>query len=211
MLLEENAPQVAFPAYTVDGMLNKLDLTRVADEEVTASLPRPNLEGGAPGELVAEIIATVREGGDSALSHYAEKFDGRMPKYLAVPDSELALALNSISAELREALEDAANRIQNFHETQVLEAEVTNDGEIAIETKHQPVMRAGCYVPGGRAAYPSTLLMTAIPAKVAGVKEVIVCVPPDASGSVNQATLAAAKIAGAVSYTHLTLPTNRQV
>ena len=92
MLLEEKAPQVAFPAYTVDGMLNKLDLTRVADEEVTASLPRPNLEGVAPGELVAEIISTVREGGDSALSHYAEKFDGRMPKYLAVPDSELALA-----------------------------------------------------------------------------------------------------------------------
>ena len=119
MLLEENAPQVAFPAYTVDSMLNKLDLTRVADEEVTASLPRPNLEGVAPEELVAEIIATVREGGDSALSDYAEKFDGRTPKYLAVPDSEMTLALNSISTDLREALEDAANRIQNFHKTQI--------------------------------------------------------------------------------------------
>ena len=176
-------------------MLNKLDLTRVADEEVIASLPKSNIEGVAPEELVAEIIATVREGGDSALSQYAEKFDGRTPKYLAVPESEITLALNSISAELREALEDAANRIQNFHKTQVLETEEINDGGIAIETKHQPVMRAGCYVPGGRAAYPSTLLMTAIPAKVAGVKEIIVCVPPDASGLVNQATLAAARIA----------------
>ena len=130
---------------------------------------------------------------------YAEKYDGRAPEFLAVPESEIASALDSIPNELREALQVAANRIEKFHQTQTLEGETTTDDGITVETRHQPVLRAGCYVPGGRAAYPSTLLMTAIPAKVAGVSEVIVCVPPDASGSVNPATLAAAQIAGVTS------------
>ena len=180
-------------------MLNKLDLTRVADDEIAASLPRPNLDDLAPEELVSEIIADVRGSGDKALIYYAEKYDGRAPELLAVPDSEIASALDSIPNELREALQVAANRIEKFHQTQTLEGETTTDDGITVETRHQPVLRAGCYVPGGRAAYPSTLLMTAIPAKVAGVNEVIVCVPPDASGSINPATLAAAKIAGVTS------------
>ncbi|MBJ69694.1 MAG: histidinol dehydrogenase [Acidimicrobiaceae bacterium] len=180
-------------------MLNKLDLTRVADDEIIASLPRPNLDDLAPEELVSEIISAVRGRGDKALIHYAEKYDGRAPEFLAVPESEIASALDSIPNELREALQVAANRIEKFHRTQTLEGETTTDDGITVETRHQPVLRAGCYVPGGRAAYPSTLLMTAIPAKVAGVSEVIVCVPPDASGSVNPATLAAAKIAGVTS------------
>ena len=180
-------------------MLNKLDLTRVADDEIVASLPRPNLDDLAPEELVSEIISAVRGSGDKALIHYAEKYDGRAPEFLAVPESEIASALDSIPDELREALQVAANRIEKFHQTQTLEGGTTTDDGITVETRHQPVLRAGCYVPGGRAAYPSTLLMTAIPAKVAGVSEVIVCVPPDASGSVNPATLAAAKIAGVTS------------
>ena len=180
-------------------MLNKLDLTRVADDEIVASLPRPNLDDLAPEELVSEIISAVRGSGDKALIHYAEKYDGRAPEFLAVPESEIASALDSIPNELREALQVAANRIEKFHQTQTLEGGTTTDDGITVETRHQPVLRAGCYVPGGRAAYPSTLLMTAIPAKVAGVSEVIVCVPPDASGSVNPATLAAAKIAGVTS------------
>ena len=180
-------------------MLNRLDLTTVDNGDISVSLPRPNLDGVAPEEVVSEIISTVKSHGDRALNQYAEKFDGRAPEVLAVSSSDITSAWESIPDELREALEVAANRIEKFHETQIRKTETVSDDGITIETKHQPVARAGCYVPGGRAAYPSTLLMTAIPAKVAGVKEVVVCVPPDSSGLINQATLAAAKIAGVTS------------
>ena len=180
-------------------MLNKLDLSRAEKEELPRLLPRPSVDAAEPDQVVSEIIAKVRSAGDSALVQYAEKFDGGAPKSLLVPESEIELAWESIPNELREALEVAASRIRNFHQTQTRSPEITHDGGITIESKKQPVMRAGCYVPGGRAAYPSTLLMTAIPARVAGVEEVIVCVPPDVSGTVNSATLAAARIAGVTS------------
>ena len=180
-------------------MLNMLDLSEVPNEGIPALLPRPSAGEIDPNEVVAEIIATVRSNGDRALIEYAEKFDGGAPKSLLIPKSEIESAWESISSELREALEFASTRIRGFHETQIRQEETTTEYGITIETKQQPVVRAGCYVPGGRAAYPSTLLMTAIPAKVAGVQEVIVCVPPDASGTVDSATLAAARVAGVTS------------
>jgi histidinol dehydrogenase len=113
-----------------------------------------------------------------------------------VPAADIAGALASIDPDLRAALEAAAAGIRHFHEQQVVgDHRYERDG-IEVVGRKVPVDRAGCYVPGGRAIYPSTVLMTAIPALVAGVGQVVLCVPPDRTGAVPAATLAAAAIAG---------------
>jgi len=139
----------------------------------------------------------VRVGGDAALRELTEKFDGCRLDDPRVPPADLQAALDETSPELRTALEFAAARIREYH---ALQADgsvpaVARDG-VAVRDVVVPVGRAGLYVPGGRAAYPSTVLMTAIPAQIAGVSEIALCVPPDADGRVPQTTLAAAALVG---------------
>ena len=142
------------------------------------------------------ILADVRDRGDDAVRDLTERFDGVRPTDLRVPAADIAAALGSIDPELRTALEAAAAGIRHFHEQQLVgDHRYERDG-IEVIGRKVPVDRAGCYVPGGRAIYPSTVLMTAIPALVAGVAEVVLCVPPDRTGAVPAATLAAAAIAG---------------
>ncbi len=176
-------------------MLNRLDLRGVADPR--ASLPRPRVDGDEPVAAVREILAAVRERGDAALIELTERFDGVLLEQMRVPSQEIDAALEATPADVRAALELARDRIRAHHETQ-LRAEVVHDTDgVHIRSYHRPVDRVGCYVPGGRAAYPSTLLMTAVPAQVAGVEQVAVCVPPDRStGKVTPVTLAAAAVAG---------------
>ena len=160
-------------------------------------LPRP--ERGSTDEVrdtVREIVADVRQRGDAALLEYTRRFDRVELTSVRVPPAEAAEALAAQPEELRRALEAAAEQITWFHETQRRDRHRVERRGISIEGWFQPVDRAGCYVPGGRAVYPSTVLMTAIPARVAGVPEVALCVPPDASGSVPAVTLAAAAAAG---------------
>ena len=160
-------------------------------------LSRGRLDGGGDDEqrsAVREICARVRREGDAALREYGERFDGWDGGPLRIPREELEAALRRLPAASRSALEFAARRIRQFHETQVYEPVVGLPG-LKLLTK--PVRRAGIYVPGGRAAYPSTVLMGVIPARVAGVGEVIVCTPPSTDGSVPAAILAAAAVAGA--------------
>lgn len=145
---------------------------------------------------VKEILADVRARGDEAVLELTERFDGVRPPSLRVAPASIADALDGLEPELRRALETAAEGIRDFHEHQVVADHAYERDGIVVEGRHVPVDRAGCYVPGGRAIYPSTVLMTAIPAKVAGVPEVVLCVPPDRSGSVPAPTLAAAAIAG---------------
>jgi histidinol dehydrogenase len=125
------------------------------------------------------------------------RFDGVTLDSLRVPATELRAALESTAPDVRAALELARDRIDVHHRSQ-LRPEVRHDeGGVHIRSYHRPVDRVGCYVPGGRAAYPSTLLMTAVPALVAGVGQVAVCVPPDrTTGAVSAVTLAAAVVAG---------------
>ena len=125
-----------------------------------------------------------------------ERFDGVRPDALRVPPEAIEAALDSLDPELRSALVAAADGIRDFHQHQVVADHTYERDGIVVEGRKVPVDRAGCYVPGGRAIYPSTVLMTAIPAKVAGVPDVVLCVPPDATGSVPAVTLAAAAIAG---------------
>ena len=147
---------------------------------------------------VREIIATVQAGGDAALRRYTEQFDGCVIDDLLVAPAAVKAALDSIAPELRSALELAADRIRTYHEAQaaVPEPEGIDADGVRVAELVRPVDRAGLYVPGGRAAYPSTVLMTAIPARVAGVAEIALCVPPGSDGLVPAVTLAAAALAG---------------
>ncbi len=176
-------------------MLNRLDLRGVGGD-LAAHLPRPVVAGDEPIAAVREIIAEVRSGGDDALCSLTERFDGVENPVIVVPAAELTAALARIPADVREALEVAAKRVTAFHETQ-LGAPTTFVSGGTVRSYAKPVARAGCYVPGGRAAYPSTVLMTVLPARVAGVGEIVVCVPPDRStGRIADVTLAACAIAG---------------
>ena len=145
---------------------------------------------------VQEICARVASDGDAALREYGSRFDGWSPasgESFAVPADEIAAAMRRLPAADRAALEFAAERIREFHNAQVVPA---SSGSPGLKLLTRPVRRAGVYAPGGRAAYPSTVLMTVIPARVAGVREVILATPPRADGTVPAPILAAARIAG---------------
>jgi len=145
---------------------------------------------------VAEICARVGADGDEALRKYSERFDGWAPgpgEGFQVPQAYLAEAANRLATADRAALEFAAQRIRDFHLKQV---PAGSSGPPGLKLVTRPVKRAGVYAPGGRAAYPSTVLMTVIPARVARVPEVVLATPPRADGSVPAAILAAAHIAG---------------
>lgn len=176
-------------------MLRRLDL-RGAGTDLRDRLPRPHQGEDGPLATVQEILADVRTRGDEAVRDLTERFDGVRPDALRVPAADITAARDSLDGDLLDAIEHAAAGIEDFHRTQVLgEHTYTRDG-IEVVGRKVPVDRAGCYVPGGRAIYPSTVLMTAIPAKVAGVAEVALCVPPDKTGRVPAPTLAAASVAG---------------
>ena len=148
-------------------------------------------------DVVAEIIATVRRDGDKALFDYNERFDGAKLSALQVSSEEIEFALGDVSAEFVEILKKAAANIRKFHSKQVRNSFIINDEDgIVIGQKITPIEKAGLYVPGGTAPYPSTVLMDAIPAKIAGCKELVMVTPPEKSGRVNSAILAAAYVAG---------------
>ncbi|HLZ94432.1 MAG TPA: histidinol dehydrogenase [Candidatus Dormibacteraeota bacterium] len=145
---------------------------------------------------VQEICARVAGEGDAALREYGARFDGWTPDgagSFRVPPGEVKAAARRLPAADLAALEFAAQRIREFHGAQ---AGAATSGSPGLKLLTRPVRRAGVYAPGGRAAYPSTVLMTVIPARIAGVREVVLCTPPRADGTVPTAILAAADIAG---------------
>ena len=147
--------------------------------------------------IVSEIIDKVRKNGDSALFEYCEKFDKAVLKSLEVSKEEIEEAVEEVPSEFIEILKKAAANIRKFHEKQLRNSFIINDEEgIVVGQKIIPVDKAGLYVPGGTAAYPSTVLMDSIPAKIAGVKEIVITTPPSKNGKINPYILAAAKIAG---------------
>lgn len=147
--------------------------------------------------IVEEIIENVKNNGDSALLEYCEKFDRCKLDSLLVTQEEIEEAFRLTDSYFIETLEQARDNIARFHSKQVRNDFVlTKEDGIVLGQKITPVDRAGLYVPGGTAAYPSTVLMDAIPAKIAGVKEIVMVTPPSADGKINPAILTAAKIAG---------------
>jgi len=146
---------------------------------------------------VAEIIADVIRRGDAALREYSEKFDGCAPDSFEVPQAKLDAALDKIGPEFRAILERAAKNIEKFHRHQIRQGFVVTPSDgIVLGQRILPIGRAGLYIPGGTAAYPSSVLMNCIPAKLAGVGEIVMVTPPSKHG-VDPGILAAAKIAGA--------------
>lgn len=174
-------------------MIKILKYGEVKNEELLArSEPLTDV-----ADIVADIIADVKANGDKALFAYCEKFDKAKLDTLAVSAEEIEEAVNAVEPEFIEILQKAAANIRRFHECQKRNSFIINDTDgVVIGQKIIPVDRAGLYVPGGTAAYPSTVLMDAIPAKIAGVKEVVMVTPPGKDGKVNPVILAAASVAG---------------
>jgi len=145
----------------------------------------------------ADIIARVREQGDAALFDYTERFDKVKLDTLRVSDEELADAVKDADPKLMDALRNCAERIRDFHQRQVQQSWYANPRKgVMLGQQVTPIQRVGIYVPGGRADYPSTVLMNVIPAVVAGVPEIAVVVPPDSRGKIVESTLLACSIAG---------------
>lgn len=174
-------------------MIQILKFGEVPASEIFARVePAVNVE-----EIVSEIVADVRKNGDKALFAYCEKFDKAKLTALQVSEAEIEEALAAVEPEFLDILQKAAVNIRNFHQRQVRNSFViSEENGIVVGQKIIPVDRAGLYVPGGTAAYPSTVLMDSIPAKIAGVREVVMVTPPNKEGKVNPVILAAAKIAG---------------
>ena len=146
---------------------------------------------------VESILSRVRGDGDQALMELTQQFDGFVPDPLQVPSEELQRAWDTTPADLRDALELAHRRIQDFHQRQrPLDLEVKGVHGERLGRRWRPVQAAGLYVPGGRASYPSTVLMNAVPARAAGVERLVMVTPAGSDGTVNRTVLAAAHLAG---------------
>ena len=145
---------------------------------------------------VREIIDDVKENGDRALYHYCEKFDKAKLSLLEVTPDEIEEAFLKVEPEFIEILKSAAENIRAFHKEQVRTSFILNGDGFVTGQKITPIEKVGLYVPGGTAAYPSTVLMDSIPAKIAGCSEICITTPPSPDGKVNPVILAAAKIAG---------------
>lgn len=148
-------------------------------------------------DIVTGIIQDVRRRRDEALLEYTKKFDKAELTNLQVTEEEFQEALSSFDPRLKQVLQRAASNISKFHSRQKRNSFILNEDDgIVMGQKVIPIDRVGLYVPGGTAAYPSTVLMDTLPARIAGVKEIVMVTPPNAQGKVNPAILAAAKIAG---------------
>ena len=166
------------------------ELARVANRNVGSNQQQA-------GSLVDGILEDVRQRGDAAVAEYTERFDRFRPVPIAVSRDDLARAWRELPENLRDALDLAHRRIQEFHQRQrPQDIAVTGVHGEKLGRRWRPVERAGLYVPGGRAAYPSTVLMNAVPAKVAGVNEIVICSPAGPDGQVNPVVLAAAHLTG---------------
>ena len=174
-------------------MIKIMKYGEVAPDEIFARVePVVDVES-----IVTDIIKNVRQNGDKALFEYCEKFDKAKLSTLLVTPEEIQEAAAAVGEEFLEILKKAAANIRKFHSKQVRNSFIINDEDgILMGQKIIPVDKAGLYVPGGTAAYPSTVLMDSIPAKIAGVPEVVMVTPPNAEGKINPYILAAAYIAG---------------
>ena len=174
-------------------MIRILEYGKIPTSEIFArQIPQNNVT-----DIVTDIIATVRARGDAALMEYTKKFDGAQLDVLAVSQEELDEAFAAVDPAFLDILRKAEANIRAFHQKQVRNSFVMTETEgVILGQKVTPIEKVGLYVPGGTAAYPSTVLMDAVPAKIAGCSRIVMVTPPGKNGKVNPVILAAAKIAG---------------
>ncbi len=174
-----------------------LDARESTPAEIAARLRRP---GGFLSEKIRDaargIVTNVRHRGDEALLEYTERFDGVRPDPIQVPVEEIEKARNSLSPEVEESFAVAIENVRFFHKRELDRPWERSKGGATVGQRIRPVRRAGIYVPGGHGAYPSTLVMAAVPAQVAGVAEICVCAPPGPDGHVSEHVLAVAGLLG---------------
>jgi histidinol dehydrogenase len=164
-----------------------LDKMKTRGEGIDSEIPKQ----------VAAILQDVKQEGDAAVARYTEKFDHVKLSFFEAEESEKKTALDRSDPHFVDALQQAADNIRLFHRKQIQKGwELNQSGNIVMGQRVMPLKKVGIYVPGGTAAYPSTVLMNAIPAKIAGVEEIIMVTPPDKNGTVGESLLAAAQIAG---------------
>ena len=177
-------------------MIKIFEVGKIKEEEIFAR----NEPVSEVGDIVREIIDNVKAKGDKALIEYLEKFDGVALSRFKVSIEEIEEAICEVETEFLDILKEAESNIRAFHEKQVRQGfMMTNKSGVILGQRVVPIEKVGIYVPGGTAAYPSTVLMDAVPAKIAGVSEIIMVTPPNNKGRVNPYILAAAKIAGVTS------------
>lgn len=182
-------------------IVRRLDARALGVDAVVATLDRPASQIPAVvSTAVDEILAAVRARGDAALLEYTERFDryrARAPRDLEIPRAAFADAAAALDPSTRAALDYAADRIERYHAAAMPKSwRMTDDHGSSLGQEVRPLERVGIYIPGGRAAYPSTVLMTAVPARVAGVRDIVLVTPPGPDGRVNPVVLAAAHVAG---------------
>jgi histidinol dehydrogenase len=182
-------------------MIRTLDARSLGADAIVQALERPpsQLPAGVSA-AVDEILAAVRARGDAAVLEYTAKLDrfaAPSASALAISADEMGHALRALEPAARAALDYAAERIERYHAAAMPKSwRLTDEHGSSLGQEVRPLDRVGIYIPGGRAAYPSTVLMTAVPARVAGVKEIVLVTPPDADGRVNPVVAAAARVAG---------------
>jgi histidinol dehydrogenase len=178
-------------------LVKTLDARGIDPRALVDQLRRP---GGFLSEKVRDaarsIVADVRDRGDEALLEYTERFDGVRLEKILVPAEEMAKARTALSPEIEESFGVAVENVRFFHKRELDRPFETSRNEATTGQRVRPVRRAGIYVPGGHGAYPSTLVMAAVPAQVAGVAEIAVCVPPGPDGKVSSHVLAVAGLLG---------------
>ena len=178
-------------------MPRTLDAREREPGEVVGELRRP---GGFLSERIRDaarrIVENVRERGDAALLEYTERFDGVRPREIRVPQKEIGRAADALSPALRESFGVAIENVRVFHEREMDRSWERSRAGATTGQRVRPIRRVGLYVPGGHAAYPSTLVMSAVPARVAGVREIRVCTPPGQDGLPNPNVLAVAGLLG---------------
>ncbi len=182
-------------AGTLSAVLERLDL-RGRSNDPTDLLPRPRAGDSVPQDAVRRLIAQVRDGGDAAVRELTARFDGVDIAEPLVPVSELSAAWEGLPPGLRTAMETAHRRVLEFHRAEAAAGHVYERDGVTVRSVSQPVDRAGIYVPGGLAAYPSTVLMTVLVARAAGVADIVLCSPPGSDGSLAAPVLAAAHLCG---------------
>jgi len=176
-------------------MMRILEFDKITPEEI---LNRDLQAEEDVGTAVDAVLAEVKANGDAALRAYTERFDGVKLAELQVSEAEMAAAWNVLEPDFIKTLEMAAENIRTFHEKQVhQDFQLKKDGGIIMGQRYTPIEKVGICVPRSPVAFPSTILMNVIPAKIAGVRDIVLVTPPEADGSVSAEALAAAKIAGA--------------